>query len=88
MTNSTTTKPAQVFDFNSFRRKKQEAEQLAHGRKPLYVSHSEGKISSSLGEKNEDFGDRVSRIRSSLDRINTLMSELKKMSKEDNNKKK
>ena len=27
-----------------------------------------------------DFGDRISRIRSSLDRINVLMSELKKMS--------
>lgn len=27
----------------------------------------------------EDFGDRVARIRASLDRINVLMAELKKM---------
>jgi len=32
---------------------------------------------------NEDFGDRVSRIRASLDRINQLMLELKKMNASD-----
>lgn len=38
-------------------------------RKPLYSR-----------ETTEDFGERVVRIRASLDRINVLMGELKKMS--------
>jgi len=32
---------------------------------------------------NEDFGDRMTRIRASLDRINVLMAELRKMSASD-----
>ncbi len=81
-----TTKDAKVLDFSSFRRKKSEEQDLTRGRsKPLYISHKEGNVtatpSGSLSSStNENFGDRVSRIKASLDRINSLMAELKKIS--------
>jgi hypothetical protein len=76
---------ANVVSLSSFRQKKTEEEGLSRGRKPLYVSHKDGKVTGSPhlktpANKSADFGDRVSRIRASLDRINVLMSELKKMS--------
>lgn len=46
--------------------------ELARGRSPLYVSHATGKITG------EDFGTRLARIRASLDKINGLMSELRR----------
>jgi len=83
--NSENPKEAKVVDLKSFRQKKNEKESLSRGRKPLYVSHADGKVTGSPhlkgpADKSEDFGDRVSRIRASLDRINVLMGELKKMS--------
>jgi hypothetical protein len=82
------TKDAKVIDFSTFRRKKSEEQDLTRGRnKPLYVSHNESKITSmspsDSSVKTEDFGDRVSRIKASLERINSLMAELKKMSTQD-----
>ena len=74
---------AKIVDIASFRKKKSTNEELARGRKPLYVSHSTGKVSGSphlKGPETADFGDRLSRIRASLDKINRLMSELKRMS--------
>ncbi|MEZ4741155.1 MAG: hypothetical protein R3B45_01685 [Bdellovibrionota bacterium] len=72
---------AKVLNLAHFRKKKKEEETLSRGRKPLYISHTERKITSKPGNNgNEDFSDRVSRIKASLERINTLMSELKKMS--------
>lgn len=55
---------------------------MSPNRKPLYVRNKDGSVSGSphMKGKSEDFGDRVSRIRASLDRINILMGELKKMS--------
>jgi hypothetical protein len=76
-------KSGQVVDLADFRKKKTTDEELARGRKPLYVSHGTGKISGSPHMKrpeSADFGDRLSRIRSSLEKINKLMSELKRMS--------
>ena len=74
-----------VIDLASFRKKKETQSELARGRQPLYVSHLTGKIDSkeqSQGEAEDpaDFGDRLQRIRTSLDKINRLMSELKRMS--------
>lgn len=72
-----------VVDLANFRKKKSTDDELARGRKPLYVSHQSGKVTGSphlKGPESPDFGDRLQRIRSSLDKINRLMSELKKMS--------
>ena len=80
---------SQVVDLASFRKKKEVGEELTRGgRKPLYVSHLTGKVTGSQqaspgqAEGQADFGDRLQRIRSSLEKINRLMSELKKMSSE------
>ncbi len=67
-----------IIDLNAFRQKKE-------GREPLYISHLDGKVK---GDPNltrpsaEDFGDRLQRIRTSLNKINSLMAELKRQAKE------
>lgn len=76
-------KSKNVVDLSSFRKKKETAEEFARGRSPLYVSHTSGKISGSKsGEASseDNFGDRYQRIKSSLEKINRLMAELKKIS--------
>lgn len=75
---------SQILDFSKFKKKKETENTFARGRKPLYVSHLKGKISGeakggTAGE-DENFADRLERIKASLERINSLMSELKKMS--------
>lgn len=45
----------------------------------LYVNHTTGKISGSPGPSEPEFGDRLARIRASLDKINKLMRELKEL---------
>ncbi len=77
-----------VFSLHDFRQKKSFATEHAPGRKPLYVSHKQGKMSGSPHLENShlentDLSERVRRIRDSLDKINNLMTELKKMSKND-----
>ena len=47
---------------------------LAGVRTALFVSHLDGKVT---GSPSEDFGDRIQRIRTSLEKINKLMAELK-----------
>ncbi len=79
-------KSGNVVDLSSFRKKKDTESELSPGRKPLYVSHMKGKVTGSPHFKSpeaNDFGDRLTRIRSSLEKINNLMGELKKMSKDD-----
>lgn len=62
--------------------KKESANEFAKDRTPLYVSHLTGKVS---GDKNEaDFGERLTRIRNSLEKINKLMAELKQSNGENN----
>jgi hypothetical protein len=74
-------KSKNVVELSSFRKKKETAEEFARGRSPLYVSHTSGKISGSKEAASEDtFGDRYQRIKSSLEKINRLMAELKKIS--------
>jgi hypothetical protein len=73
----------QVVSLSEFKAKKTVKEDLAGGRTPLYVSHLDGKVKGSPHFRRpdaEDFGDRLSRIRSSLERINKLMADLKKTS--------
>ncbi|MDB4725833.1 hypothetical protein OAF54_00260 [bacterium] len=56
-------------------------------RNPLYISskRGEGRPPPSLKgpAASEDYGDRVARIKASLEKINTLMNELKRMAKEE-----
>ena len=66
-----------VIDFKKFKKAKQNVD----GDKPtLYVSHVTGKVTGSPNpEKTEGLGNRLERIRASLDKINRLMAELKEM---------
>lgn len=67
-----------VVSLAQFRAKKHNTQELTRGRKPLYVSHLNKTVSSESGDSH-DLGDRISRIKSSLERINTLMKDLKSM---------
>lgn len=74
-----------VLDLGSFRKKKETKDEFARGREPLFSSHLETPPSRQAGKRDAkkqdaDFGDRLNRIRSSLEKINRLMGELKKMS--------
>jgi len=58
------------------------------GRIPLHVSHLDGKVNGSPWFKRppqEDFGKRMERIKTSIEKINEIMTELKKSSREKNN---
>lgn len=75
----------EVVSLAQFKKKKETQEEFGRGREPLYVSHLTGKVTGNPHMKRSespDFGDRLTRIRSSLEKINRLMSELKKMSSE------
>ena len=76
---------APVVDIASFRKKKETAAELTKpGRNPLYVSHLTGKATGTPnGQDKQDFGDRLQRIRGSLDKINRLMEELKSMARDE-----
>jgi hypothetical protein len=74
-----------LVNLHDFKRRKESAEEFVRNeRKPLYVSHLTGRISDSDKVKAKsdanDFGDRLQRIRNSLDKINKLISELKTLS--------
>ncbi len=79
------TTETRVVDLAQFRKKKQTNEELTKpGRSPLYVSHLTGKATGNPnGEEKQDFGDRLQRIRGSLDKINRLMEELKNMARDE-----
>jgi hypothetical protein len=76
-----------VLDFSAFKNKQTVNSEFSRSRKPLYVNQDEGKISgssdsavSAADASGEDFGERLLKIRASLDRINSLMANLKKLS--------
>lgn len=69
-----------VFNLSAYRQKKSSEESIARGRIPLHISHLDGKVKGSphlKGKDQEEFGDRMQRIRTSLEKINQLMAELK-----------
>ena len=73
-----------IVDFSAYRKKKETEQELGRGRLPLHVSHLDGKVTGSphfKRPKDQDFGDRMQRIKTSLEKINQLMAELKKNSK-------
>ena len=77
---------ANVVSLDAFRSKKQQDDELASGRKPLYASHLDGKVTGSPYLKRPedgDFGDRLQRIKASLEKINALMGDLKRISAQD-----
>lgn len=74
-----------VVDLNAFKKKKESEKEISRGRLPLHVSHLDGKVTGSPHFKRpntDDFGDRMQRIKSSLEKINKLMADLKKSSKD------
>ena len=73
---------SKVVSLTAFKKKKETRDEVSRGRKPLYMSHGDGQVSG-RNAASDDFGDRLGKIRSSLDRINNLMSELKKLSSKD-----
>jgi hypothetical protein len=74
-----------VLDLNAYREKKQAEDDVGRGRTPLHVSHLDGKVKGSPHFKRpqaDDFGDRMQRIKTSLEKINQLMADLKKSSQD------
>lgn len=74
-----------VFNLAAYREKKEAELEMGRGRTPLHVSHLDGKVKGSPYFKRpqaEDFGDRMQRIKASLEKINELMAELKKSSRD------
>lgn len=72
-----------VVDFANFKRSKEVEESFGRGRTPLHVSHLEGSkesphLSPSRRSDAGDFGERMRRIKASLEKINQLMMDLKK----------
>lgn len=66
-----------LIDLKGYKQNKEVATELTRGnRQPLYVSHKTGKITGGE-EQNEEFANRLQRIRASLERINKLMADLK-----------
>ncbi|RYZ84358.1 MAG: hypothetical protein EOP04_18170 [Proteobacteria bacterium] len=73
-----------VVDLKNFKRTRELETQIAKGRTPLHVSHIDGKVKGSphlRTQDTDDFGDRMQRIRTSLEKINQLMADLKQTSK-------
>lgn len=79
---------SKVISFNAYKNKDSINSEFSHSRKPLYVNTDDGRISGNpevaaqgaQGAQEGDLGDRLHKIRSSLDRINALMADLKKLS--------
>lgn len=77
---------SKVVELSAFKAKKEMSDDLARGRQPLFISHMDGKLKGSPHlnrPEAENFGDRLTRIKTSLEKINRLMSELKKISKDE-----
>lgn len=75
-------KSAQVFDLKAYKAKKQETAVLARGRKPLYATHLPKKTGTTYLANPEtpvDFALRIARIRKSIENINALVTDLKKL---------
>jgi hypothetical protein len=73
-----------VVDLKNFKRTRELEAQISKGRTPLHVSHIDGKVKGSphlRTQETDDFGDRMQRIRTSLEKINQLMADLKQTSK-------
>lgn len=84
---SSKAKPDNVISLDGFRAKKTAAASPVSGdRNSLFVSHLDGLVKGTPNPlapgETENFNDRIQRIRTSLEKINKLMAELKKQSRE------
>lgn len=77
----------EIIDFKSFKAKKLIKENLSKDRYPLYLSYLDKKsfLNTKMQSANDerDFSERLKRIKASLERINKLMSELKKIAEKE-----
>lgn len=76
---------SKVIELSAFKKKQETKNEISRNRKPLYVNEASGAVTGRPNApkqdgKNGDFADRLVKIRGSLDRINQLMSEIKKLS--------
>lgn len=91
MENNQNAPRGKVVSLIEFKQKKAFDENHANGRNtPLYVSHAKGKVTGSPhlrgGDSEEytpDLNEKVQRIRMSLQRINSLMADLKNLAQTD-----
>jgi len=70
-----------VINLSSYREKKDIERSISRDRTPLHVSHIDERRNRSPYLKHKDsdsFGERMYRIKQSLEKINRLMNELKK----------
>ena len=73
-----------VVSLKNFKKNRELETQIGRGRTPLHVSHIDGKVKGSphlRTQGTDDFGDRMLRIRTSLEKINQLMADLKTTSR-------
>ena len=70
-----------IIDLAEARRRKESRDSIARGRVPLIISH-DGSVSGHI-KPDCDSQERMQRIRSSLEKINQLMAELKQNHKID-----
>lgn len=70
-----------VFDLNKHKLIKQAKEDLDNGDNKLYVMNGVVTSGSRMVNRHSDNDDKLTRIKKSLDRINELMVELKKLNK-------
>lgn len=77
--------PTKVISLVTYKQNKQREELLARGRKPLYTSYSKSPPTQQLGTPPTatppTFEERVGRIKASLEKINGLMADLKRLSR-------
>ncbi len=91
MENNQNAPRGKVVSLIEFKQKKAFDENHAKGRStPLYVSHAKGKMTGSphlrggsAGEHTPDLNEKIQRIRMSLQRINSLMADLKSLAQTD-----
>lgn len=88
MENNQNAPRGKVVSLIEFKQKKAFDESHAKGRStPLYVSHAKGKMTGSphlrgndgAGDRAPDLNEKIQRIRMSLQRINSLMADLKSL---------
>ena len=73
-----------VIHLEDFRQQKLSDHELARGRKPLYVSHGMMDLRENSGSPGEgspgiNFGERLQKLRKSLDKMTSLLGDLKKL---------
>lgn len=72
---------SKIIDLNKYKNQQITKKELTRNRQPLYISYLDGEIKGSphfQRHDDDDFADRIVRIKTSLEKINQLMKDLKK----------